>query len=75
MAGMAMKVDDNFREQVKTVLIEFGLLENEPEMTREEAIKELEAFLEKGRNSPISPLSHDEIFDTLIERAKARKGV
>ena len=77
MSGVAMKIDaetlKQFEALIEAKLIEHGLINVEPEMTREEAIEELKAFLEKGRNSPISPLSHDEIFDLALIKARIKK--
>jgi len=73
MSGVIMEIDANLRKQVEAILAEHGLIKGAPEMTYEQALEEFEAFLEKGRNSPISPLSTDEIFDNLIARNRARR--
>ena len=79
----AMKIDSEIQRQIEAIvdakiqaeLIRYGIIDNQPELSYEEAKQEFLAFLEKGRNSPISPLSHDEIWDfsRILERVKARR--
>ena len=73
MAGVKMEIDTNLRKQVEAILMEYGLIDDEPAMSREEAEEELFKFLEKGQKSGLSPLSHEEVFANLKARARARR--
>ena len=71
MAGLAMKIDENTRKEFEAIidarleakLLQFGLINNEHEISREDAEREFSAFLEKGRTSPITSLTTDDFFD------------
>ena len=68
MAGVAIQIDDNLRNQVHALLIEYGLLNDENEMTDEEAEDVFWSQMDKAEKSGISLLSHDEIWASLRKR-------
>jgi len=70
MVGMSIEIDANIRKQVEAILAEHGLINGEPEMTREQALEILFAELEKGRKSGLSPLSHEEVWANLKAKCK-----
>ena len=51
MAGMAVKIDDSFREQFHALVLEYGLLNDKSEMTHAEAYARLHSELEYGEES------------------------
>ena len=76
MAGLAVKIDENLREQFEAIveakLLEFGLIEKEPKVSREEATRMYLEMRERSLASGRSPLSHDEVFDRVIARIDAK---
>jgi len=61
------QIDASIKEQLEAIveakLIQYGLIDRgDTEMTREEAERKFLAFLEKGRSSGRSPISHDEFW-------------
>ena len=62
MAGVAVDIDKKIERQVLLILARQGLIQDRPDMTREEAEAMMISELEKGEKSGICPLSHEEFW-------------
>jgi len=70
MSGMSVKIDEELKKQIEEY-IDAAVEAKFAEVQRGEAAERLMYELEKGKQSGISSLSHDELFEKLRAMCRA----